>query len=288
MEELLVIGAPFDVYRHGSSCNNKKPKLFKWKTNCDSDYEVVVDNAIIGVLHKKTNKKRVGWLCESSAILPQLYDVLLNKSTVLFEQGHYEKIFTCDKRLLDKDDRFEFCFVGSNLPWIAEEHWKIYEKTKLCSMIASSKQMCQGHIYRHNIASKYKDNIDLYGGALNSQRFGISNNLDMKWNDKREALVDYMFSITMENDRYETYFTEKLTDCFATGTVPIYWGAPDIAEYFNTDGMIILDESFDINSLTRELYDSKMEAIVDNFERIQKMELADDMLWKQIHKKVKA
>ena len=155
-------------------------------------------------------------------------------------------------------------------------------------MIASSKQMCQGHIYRHNIASKYKDNIDLYGGALKSQRFGISNNLDMKWNDKREALVDYMFSITMENDRYETYFTEKLTDCFATGTVPIYWGAPDIAEYFNTDGMIILDESFDINSLTRELYDSKMEAIVDNFERIQKMELADDMLWKQIHKKVKA
>ena len=34
------------------------------------------------------------------------------------------------------------------------------------------------------------------------------------------------------------YFTEKLLDCFLTRTVPVYWGCPDIYEYFDLDGII--------------------------------------------------
>jgi hypothetical protein len=93
---------------------------------------------------------------------------------------------------------------------------------------------------------------------------------------KEEGLCDYMFSVAIENGQYETYFTEKLLDCFATGTIPVYLGAPDIGEYFNKDGIIDLTDEFYISD---ELYYSKMEAIKDNLEIAKKMEVLEDFIY---------
>ena len=51
-----------------------------------------------------------------------------------------------------------------------------------------------------------------------------------------------MFSFAVENANYPTYFTEKLTDCFACGTIPVYYGTAGVAQYFNPEGIIFLDE----------------------------------------------
>ena len=147
------------------------------------------------------------------------------------------------------------------------------------SLIASPKKSTKGHINRHAFAEKYKNHLDLYGGVLGSERFGYEKK---PWGDKSKALNDYMFSVVIENDKYETYFTEKLTDCFATGTIPIYWGTPDIGNYFNTDGMVILNNDFDISTITPELYYSKLSAVKENFEKVQKLENADDVLYRLI------
>ena len=80
----------------------------------------------------------------------------------------------------------------------------------------------------------------------------------------------------IENGQYETYFTEKLLDCFATGTIPVYLGAPDIGDYFNKDGIIDLTEEFDVSD---EIYYNKMDAIKDNLERTKKMEILEDFIW---------
>ena len=45
---------------------------------------------------------------------------------------------------------------------------------------------------------------------------------------KLEALSRYTFSICFENAALNGYLTEKIFDCFAAGTVPVYQGAPDI------------------------------------------------------------
>ena len=58
---------------------------------------------------------------------------------------------------------------------------------------------------------------------------------------KAEALAQYAFSIAIENSQQDTYFTEKLIDCFSTGTVPIYWGTRKISEYFDMRGVIQFD-----------------------------------------------
>ena len=94
---------------------------------------------------------------------------------------------------------------------------------------------------------------------------------------KEEALADYMFSVAIEN--MDNWFTEKLTDCFLTGTVPIFYGTPNVGKWFNMDGIILLEDGFDIEKLTPEMYEERKEAIQDNFNRALKMEIVEDFIW---------
>jgi hypothetical protein len=49
------------------------------------------------------------------------------------------------------------------------------------------------------------------------------------------------------------------------------------------NGIIVLDDTFDIKSLTPELYQSKINAVQDNFNRVQNMIGADDLLFNKIN-----
>ena len=55
---------------------------------------------------------------------------------------------------------------------------------------------------------------------------------------KLEVLSKYRFSLCFENMPMTGYVTEKLFDCFYAGTVPIYWGAPDINELVPSEAYI--------------------------------------------------
>ena len=59
------------------------------------------------------------------------------------------------------------------------------------------------------------------------------------WN-KLIPLEPYRFSIALENSREPRYITEKFYDCLLTDTIPIYYGAPDISDYFDSKGFIEL------------------------------------------------
>jgi hypothetical protein len=48
---------------------------------------------------------------------------------------------------------------------------------------------------------------------------------------KSDVLGNYKFSICYENSFEYGYITEKIFDCFMSGCVPIYWGAPNIEDY---------------------------------------------------------
>jgi hypothetical protein len=47
---------------------------------------------------------------------------------------------------------------------------------------------------------------------------------------KSETLGKYTFALCFENSILKGYVTEKIFDCFFAGTIPVYWGAPDIED----------------------------------------------------------
>lgn len=48
---------------------------------------------------------------------------------------------------------------------------------------------------------------------------------------KANTLGGYKFALCFENATLKGWITEKIFDCFFAGTVPVYWGAPDIERY---------------------------------------------------------
>ena len=150
-------------------------------------------------------------------------------------------------------------------------------------MICSPKGMTTGHKLRLEVADNLRNRIDLFGGSHGSTRIGngIGPSGDW-WRSKEEALAPYMFSIVFENANYPKYYTEKITDCFALGVIPIYWGTDLIGEDFNMEGIIKWDQNFDPSSLNKELYDSKKDAIMDNLERVKKLRFSDDVLYNNL------
>jgi hypothetical protein len=87
----------------------------------------------------------------------------------------------------------------------------------------------------------------------------------------KEPLFDSQFHIAIENTSICNMFSEKLTDCFQTKTVPIYYGGTNIEEFFNIDGIIVVRSVQEIvdacNALTPETYNKMLPAIEDNYER---------------------
>lgn len=275
------IGLPFEAQY--SSCSNLKPQQFDWSIQ-DGDYEVHIDNGLfIQPNHSFPKQKRYGWVCESRFIVPNVYHFLIQNHKILFD-NFYEKIFTCDSQLLELNSKFEYVQNGSNYPWIPLNEWKIYTKSKTCSMFASPKLMTEGHVYRHEIAKQAIDlGYDVFGGAHGTKR--TVTDPRNPWLTKGDGLRDYMFSIIIENGNYDSYYTEKLTDCFATGTIPVYWGTKKLPDIFDKDGIIFLEEEKEkeiLFNLTKEFYDSKKEAIKNNFNALQLLKLADDQLFGKI------
>jgi hypothetical protein len=278
MEKVQAIGAPF-VIEH-SSCSDLKPKRFQWTLE-DCPIKVFIDGAIMSGIEyvKKEGEVKVAWVCESRTIFHTMHvphDTWMNNLEKICE--HYDAVFTSERELLSIHPKIQFAYAGSNLPWIKplSEDMSI-EKTKQCSIIASSKNYAYGHKLRNAIATTFKDVIDIYGGVNDSPRIsGID-----AW-DKTPGLKDYMFSFVVENDSYTTYYTEKLTDCFMVGTIPIYWGAPDIGDIFDINGFVLLSPNFDVTILTKELFESKIESALKNYQTCIDLQMADDYLYSKI------
>jgi hypothetical protein len=281
--KVRAIGAPFDT--NYSSCSNITPTNFTWSSE-KGDWDVHIDR---GMMYQPdfsiVKEKRYGWFCESRFIAPDVYNFLIHNHKVLFN-NYYNKIFTCDQSLLELNSNFIFCPSGSNYPWVPKQHWAIYEKTKLCSMFCSPKLATEGHVYRHQIARLALDaGLDVFGGAHGTQRTVTDQR--NPWNTKLNGIRDYMFSIVIENGIYDSYWTEKITDCFATGTIPVYCGTKKIFDFFDPDGIILLEqnkESEILQSLSKQVYDSKLTAITNNFNAVKDLKLADEYLFDKIIK----
>jgi hypothetical protein len=67
--------------------------------------------------------------------------------------------------------------------------------------------------------------------------------------NKLEFIKDYQFNIACENSSSPGYITEKLIDPLLAGSIPIYWGDPEIERDFNLQCMINVRDFKSLNDL---------------------------------------
>lgn len=256
-------GNKMDVFfirdRHFSSTPNEcKSKYFIFdRYNFGLDTHFYTHTDMLKTMGKPS--KKYGLLCESEAIVPKDYQIFEKYNGL---EKEFDLIFTFSDKILNSIPNARF-FPFSMMPWVFGENDLHLKKNKNISIIASGKARCEMHSFRNATALKCKNLAiaDAFGKFCGGVYF-----------ENHEPFFDYRFSVVIENDITSYYFTEKITNCFATMTIPVYLGATKISEFFNPDGIIAFSQKDDIEQIlkkcTKEEYEAKLPAVIDNYNRI--------------------
>ena len=123
------------------------------------------------------------------------------------------------------------------------------KKNKSMICVQSTKTILEGHKLRlrfiEKFSEKYPQEIDLAGSIAKSPKFIKFNNcIEMVDDDKFETCKDYKYCLSFDNGQYENYFGTQFTDALLSWCIPIYWGAPNIDNFFPEGSYI----SFDIKN----------------------------------------
>lgn len=221
--------------------------------------------------------RKYALLFESETIQPEDYTRVMNDPGRMAE---YSKIFTFSDQVLDRYQNALFIpasglWYGTAVNGGTLDERRYGKKEKNISVVASAKAHTKYHRLRVETAKRAVEAglADGYGAFCNN-----------RINQKADALDDYRYSIVVENDVKPYYFTEKILDCFASMTIPIYLGAAKIGEYFNTDGIIMLEEGncdhieTVLKQCSAQDYEARLEAVKDNFERVKQFRCIEDYL----------
>lgn len=206
---------------------------------------------------------------------PHLFDQKLVYSLVEEHADKFDYIFTYSDKLLQlpnavfRNGGYE-CVLNKNIhalehPLLADETlFQLYDKPNPTniSCITSNKTFTELHVFRNNCVQfiqKHALPVDVYGVGYNYIK------------QKLDGLKDYKYSIAIENGIFENYFTEKILDCFLTGTIPIYKGCPNLHKFFNMDGVLRFDTIEQLKEIIDNIgsgkYNVSQEILRDNYNR---------------------
>jgi hypothetical protein len=206
----------------------------------------------------------------------------------MFIDNHknFEVILTHDDEILKACPNARLYVWGTT--WISPSVYNsidISRKQPKVSCLTGTKNHTDGHRFRLDIYRNQKriqapitwfrsskDNPILPSIVLDNPllRQGKESNPVLR-GGKEGLFLDYQYAVVIENTRQNNYFTEKLMDCLLTKTIPIYYGCPNISNWFDTRGWIILDTTSanDFNAKCRHLppYNMFLPVIEANHER---------------------
>jgi len=259
-----------------SMVHQKKPKKIKYvsKRSRYDGVTIFTDHFLNPVyINSVKSKYKIGWFIERAEINPNpkiLLDSYINSLDFLM---------TNDVEILNKYPN-KAVFVPFGGTWIKDDNYGLHKKRKEISMIYSNKRnRFQGYNLRHAIAGRFKNKIDLFGS-------GCSNPID----SKEEGLSDYRYTVVIENIKKPNYFTEKLVDAFMVGAIPIYWGCPNIGDFFD-EGSILTFNNLEelekiIDGASSVEYNQIKSTIQNNFEIAKNYCITEDWIYENIIKEL--
>lgn len=240
------------------------PTKFQWhRGDRIGDIVVVTENSF----------DQVSSLSEPIKVAMIIEPECINSESYNWIRKNYDKfthVLTYNLRLISEIPNATFYFFGGS--WIYPQDRAVHQKSKSVSIVASAKRMSYGHNLRHDVIEKYGSRLD-----------GIFGRGYKFVDNKIEALKDFRYSVVIENEQSDIWITEKLLDCLATGTIPIFWGTSAIRDYFDEDGILFFNtlDEFEkcLDLATPEYYQSKLHSVAKNFELCQRFLLPEDIMW---------
>ena len=223
---------------------------------------------------------KVAWLHEPECLHPEVY---ANARPVL--------------------DKFDLAltyydpFISSGLAqfapyggvWIDYGKWGLKDKTRDISMLYGAKMATEGHQLRHLISNTLSimgmdGLVDFFGYKGEQVDYGMQT----KW----RVLGDYRFSIITEACRQDNLFTEILLDCFAVGTIPIFWGCPNVGLYFDERGILsfttVNELLLMLKDCTTKLYESLQPYAAENYQLVKEYEVTEDWIYERYFRPLSA
>lgn len=200
---------------------------------------------------------------------PRIFAVMFEPDLIIPNNYHddfigmCEKVFTWDDRLVDGKK-----FIKSNFTTNLQDSVlfnfdkplsEYYNRKLLCLMNTHKRSSHPNSLYERRIEAiefftRYAPNdFDLWGrfwGMYNFPTYRGSTD------DKLKTLSNYRFCITYENcNNAHGYVSEKMTDCFMVGVVPIYWGAPNVYDHVPPECFVDLKKFQSYEELHRYLHE---------------------------------
>ncbi len=175
----------------------------------------------------------------------------------------YDLILTWDEKVLAAcPNAVKFVYGTCRFSTDPKDNADASKKRFAVSYLTSSKTMCAGHNFRHEIFNQLPSVI----GSL-----PVVKHMSPPEIEKADMLYPFQFSVIMENARLPNWITEKLIDALVTRTIPVYWGAPNVGEYFNSRGILSFDTYPDLirvlSGLTPEFYASRLSEVDENLHK---------------------
>lgn len=171
--------------------------------------------------------------------------------------AQFDSVITCNRSLVHP----RICYSHQGLPWMIGAQWNaenltwnnfmsfeqlsrpVANKTKLLSVIASTKNATNGHVARSEfiemLISEFGTFVDVYGHGRNPII------------DKWDAIAPYKYHVAIENSVVPDYWTEKLSDALIGEALPIYHGCPNIRTYFSSGAIQTIDIRDPQTAITR-------------------------------------
>jgi hypothetical protein len=106
-------------------------------------------------------------------------------------------------------------------------------KTRDLSVVCSDKTDSDGQRRRlefvERMKSHFGDRLDWFGRGVRE--------IEDKW----DAVAPYKVHLSLENAVERDYWTEKLADAYLGGAFPVYWGCPNLTDYFPPEAAAPVD-----------------------------------------------
>jgi len=250
-----------------SSCHNGTNKFVEWEFgNTKVSKSCFITDLCLPDVHKAHHvDRKIAWILEPRAIFPQVYDWIEQNNKL------FDFVITFDLDLVNTGQNYLYyphcrCWINNYIE---------VPKTKLISMFASPKVTTRGHQLRHEIYKDMGSRFDTFGATY------------IPLENKEDGLSQYYFSITIENSIQPGYWTEKIVDCFATKCVPIFWGDKSVNDHFNQDGIIYFNTVNELQAIIKDIeingeqiYNSKKQAIEENFNLVENYRIPEDWVFK--------